>query len=128
MAEPNPSNALPLSPPATAIRLLQSAKLADLAAGRDGLDVDDCSDDLEHGPGSVHEADRVDQNAWVARPCSGGPPNFELQQTKAPCRQLGTSAYAGPRPAVVNSNDGRGPAVVLLGDFNGAFAAELVVR
>ena len=46
MPEPNSSNAL--APPAASVRLLESAELADLATGRDGFDIDDRSEDLEH--------------------------------------------------------------------------------
>jgi len=41
---------------------------------------------------------------------------------------LGLVGVRGPAPSVVNSKDGRGPAVVMAGGLNGAFAAELVVR
>jgi hypothetical protein len=53
-------------------------------------------------------------------------PNFELQLTKA-LAMTGRALVRGPAPAVINRKDGREPAVVLAGELNGAFAAELVV-
>jgi hypothetical protein len=53
------------------------------------------------------------------RTCCPGLANFELQLTKAPWWRQDLSAYAGPRPIVLNSKDGRGPAVVLAGELNG---------
>ena len=41
---------------------------------------------------------------------------------------LGALGVRGPAPLVVDSKDGHGPAVVLFGQLNGAFAAELVAR
>ena len=41
---------------------------------------------------------------------------------------IGLVGVRGPAATVVNSKDGRGPAVVLEAGLSGTFAAELVVR
>ena len=56
--------------------------------------------------------------------------NFEFLRVAAdegPLTSFGEVVLRGPAP-VAGSEDGRGRAVVLLGNLNGAFAAELVVR
>jgi hypothetical protein len=48
MLEPDLSNPLAFPPSTSTIRLLQPADLTNPSPNSDGLDVDDCSENLEH--------------------------------------------------------------------------------